>query len=418
MLISGVFSYFCRLQIYPYPFNMYILHLPSWFPNNMTPFSGNFIEKHIQAISMTTKCVTLRVARFDGNVKEECSETIDYRSQTNQDNNIIVEYRIKNRTHILGKVWLKICEWYYYRKGMKSIEKQFGKPKLIHLHVALPMGMFAVKWSKKWKVPLVLTEHWTIYNPTNVGLISASQKRKLQKIFSTTDGVTPVSHNLLACIKTLFPVNKYAVIYNVVDTDIFAPTAHRSPLTAHRSPFPKKILHVSTLDERAKNFFGILDGIKLLREKREDFILEVVCEFRNLKAEAFVKEHNLEKFVHFLGSMPENQVAMQMKACDFLLLFSNFENLPCVILEAMSCGKPVITTPVGGIPEIVNEDRGIFVEPKNINELVEKLDFMLNHCETFDGNLIRNYAVAHASKEVIGQQFQQFYAEIMCMDKI
>jgi len=379
---------------------MYILHLPSWFPNDKMPFCGNFIEKHIAVISMTQKCVTLRVSRSTKAQKRESANV----------NNILIEYFIKDKTSFLGKVWMKTCEWYYYRKGMKFIENQYGKPKLIHLHVALPMGEFAVKWSKKWNVPLVLTEHWSIYNPLNRVLITPVQKRKFENIYAALSGITTVSNNLLNNIQELFSLKKKAVIYNVVDTELFVPQKHDNS--------PKKILHISTLDERAKNFMGILEGIKLLSEKRQDFVLEVIHEFRNFEAEAYVKEHHLEKFVHFLGSMPEKQVAAKIGTCDFFLLFSNYENLPCVLLEAMSCGKPVITTPVGGISEIVNAERGIFVEPKNVNQLVEKLDFMLQHFETFNGILIRNYAVTHFSKGIINQQFQEFYGAILHSNNI
>jgi glycosyltransferase involved in cell wall biosynthesis len=110
--------------------------------------------------------------------------------------------------------------------------------------------------------------------------------------------------------------------------------------------------------------------------------------------------------------MSEEQVALKMSMCDFFVLFSNYENLPCVLLEAMSCGKPVITTPVGGITEVVSAERGIFVEPKNVNQLVEKLDFMLQHFKTYNGNLARSYAETNFSKEVIKLQFQKFYDDI------
>jgi len=373
---------------------MYILHIPSWFPSDKMPFSGSFIEKHIAAISMHRKCVTLRVVRGAKAKKHE---------NTNE-NNIVVEYFIKAGNSLLGKIWMKLCEWYYYEKGMRVIEKTYGKPELIHLHVALPMGEFAVKWSKKWNVPLILTEHWTIYNPLNRALMNPTQKRKLKNIYTTISGITTVSDNLLRCIQELFPLKKRVVIYNVVDTELFIPQKNDN--------FPKKILHVSTLDERAKNILGILKSIKLLSEKRQDFILEIVHEFRNLKAEAYVKEHHLEKFVHFLGSMPEKQIAEKMRSSDFFLLFSNYENLPCVLLEAMSCGKPVITTPVGGITEIVNTERGIFVEPKNIDQLAEKMDFMLQNLEIFDSELARDYAVTHFSKKTISLQFCEFYERI------
>jgi glycosyltransferase involved in cell wall biosynthesis len=372
------------------------------------PFRGNFIEKHIDAISMTKKCVTLRVVRSvakhkNKNVKNETTKVI--KEEEVNISNVLVEYVIKNRTSFLGKVRMRIEEWYYYRKGMKAIEKQFGKPELIHLHVALPMGIFGVKWSKKWNVPLLLTEHWSIYNSINRELISMPQKRKFKNIFNHISGITTVSNNLLQCIQEWFPVEKNAVIYNVVNAELFFPQK--------KDNFPKKILHVSTLDERSKNFSGILEGIKLLSEKRQDFILEVIHEFRNEKAEEYVKNNRLGSFVHFLGSMPEKQVALKMGSCDFLLLFSNYENLPCVLLEAMSCGKPVITTPVGGIPEIIDAGKGVFVEPQNVNQLVKNLEFILDHLKSFDVDIIRNYAVTHFSKDVIGKQFQQFYETIL-----
>jgi glycosyltransferase involved in cell wall biosynthesis len=363
------------------------------------PFNGNFIEKHIAAIATSEKCVTLRVVR--GTNEQSFLSKIT----TISENNILIEYFIKNRISFLGKVLMKACEWYYYKKGIKRIENKFGKPKLIHLHVALPLGLFAAKWSKKWNIPLLLTEHWSIYHKQNRSLISVSQKRKLKKIYHSLSGITTVSNDLLNNIKELFSLKKSMVIYNVVDTALFIPLSNQN--------VQKTILHVSTLDERAKNFLGILEAVKLLSKKRNDFILEVVHEFRNIEAENYVKDNELEPYVYFLGSMPEEQVAKRMGACDFFVLFSNYENLPCVLLEAMSCGKPVLTTPVGGIHEIVNAERGIFVEARNVNQLAEKLDFILQHLDTFDGRQIRSYAETHFSQEIINQEFKKFYENIL-----
>ncbi|MCL2168233.1 MAG: glycosyltransferase family 4 protein [Lentimicrobiaceae bacterium] len=371
----------------------YILHIPSWFPDDLNPYCGNFIEKHVSAIALRHRCITLRIIP-----KTQPEKKIEF---IESENHTIVNGYCKKYSQLPLKIFTKIEKVYLYHKAVKAIVKKYGKPDFIHLHVALPMGNFAKSLSKKWNIPLVLTEHWTIYQPQNKEKLTPALHRKLSKIYESVTAFSTVSENLQQLITQQFNHQNSMIIPNVVDIDKFK--------LGYSQNEKKTIIHISTLIEEAKNFTGILKAIQILSQKREDFILKVIHENRNITAEAFVSENHLNEKVIFLGSKNEEEVAHELEQSDFLLLFSNYENLPCVIIEAFACGKPVVTTNVGGISEIVDESRGIFVTTKDYHELAEKLDYMLDHHQEYNPAEIREYAEKNFSREAISKQFDKFY---------
>jgi len=82
--------------------------------------------------------------------------------------------------------------------------------------------------------------------------------------------------------------------------------------------------------------------------------------------------------LRFLGPQPAEQVARWMNAADLLCLPSESEGQPNVIVEALSCGRPVVATAVGGIPEIVTESSGVLTRDNSADALVPALQLALN----------------------------------------
>ncbi|NCD43163.1 MAG: glycosyltransferase, partial [Bacteroidia bacterium] len=120
-----------------------------------------------------------------------------------------------------------------------------------------------------------------------------------------------------------------------------------------------------------------------------------------------------EPQVVFTGIKTGIELVQLLQQSAFLVLFSNYENMPVVINEAFACGKPVLATRVGGIPEIVKHDRGILVDAGDEEALVRELVFMLDHPEHFSSQQNRKFADRNFSPAIVGHLFQQIYNQVL-----
>ena len=102
-----------------------------------------------------------------------------------------------------------------------------------------------------------------------------------------------------------------------------------------------------------------------------------------------------------------------MQKADCLLLFSNIENSPCVIGEALCCGLPVITTNVGGIPELTSESNSLLIESKDEDALTQAMHEMVGGINNYNRKKIAENAISKFSYSVIGKQINTVYEEII-----
>lgn len=407
---------------------MNILHLLSWFPTPDDPTLGNFCLRMIDALPENCHSVILSVCNGKNITKSYEIKEIAGAHHTH-----VQIYIRPPKNNALRK--LKILRMYQY--GLRYIKKRFFNPDLIHLHVAYPLGQVALLWRKLYGYKYVLTEHWTIYQPQNKDVLVGRLKKKIVKIANNATLIMPVSLDLQYCMESHGIHNRFKVIYNLVNTDMFRiskseVTSAARPVDSHQkcSTFDtvndlgraaghnmhgskKQILHISTLRDEAKNFSGILRTIKQLRQQRDDFELHVIHDYEALEFKAFVKEHHLEDCVIFHGKKTSSEVAKAYQKADFFMLFSNFENLPCVIVEAFASGVPVLSTAVGGIAEILSPERGVLINSGDENALLRSMNTLLDHYPDYDRQAIRDYAVRTFAADKIGGQIAEAYKEIL-----
>ena len=388
---------------------MNILHLLSWFPTPDDPTLGNFCVRMIDALPEDCHSVILSVC--DG---KNMTKSFEVKEIEGAHHTHVQIYIRPPKVNAIRK--LKMLRMYQY--GLKYITKRFFEPDLIHLHVTYPLGQVALLWKKLFGYKYVLTEHWTIYQPQNKDVLVGKLKRKIVKIANNAELIMPVSLDLQRCMEGHGVQNRFQVIYNLVNTDMFKlrPCIDSSLRTNLRGNDmhgrKKQMLHISTLRDEAKNFSGILRTIEKLRQQRDDFELHVIHDYDAPEFKTFVKEHNLEDCIIFHGKKTSAEVAQAYQDADFFVLFSNFENLPCVIVEAFASGVPVLSTAVGGIAEILSPERGILIPSGDEDALLNGMNTMLDHCQEYDREAIRDYAIKTFAVQNIGEQIFEVYKEV------
>ena len=391
---------------------MNILHLLSWFPTPDDPTLGNFCIRMIDALPEDCHSVILSVC--DG---KNMTKSFEVKEIPGAHHTHVQIYIRPPKINAIRK--LKMLRMYQY--GLKYIKQRFFKPDLIHLHVTYPLGQVALLWKKLFGYKYVLTEHWTIYQPQNKDVLVGKLKREIVKIANNAELIMPVSLDLQRCMEGHGVNNRFQVIYNLVNTDMFKlkpcidslQRTDPSRNDMHGVKAKKQMLHISTLRDEAKNFSGILRVIDRLRQQRDDFELHVIHDYDAPEFKTFVKEHRLENCVFFHGKKTSAEVAEAYQQADFFVLFSNFENLPCVIVEAFACGVPVLSTSVGGIAEILSPERGILIPQGDEDALLQGLNQMLDHSGEYDRQAIRDYAIKTFAAQNIGQQIFEEYNKVL-----
>lgn len=379
---------------------MNILHLLSWFPTPEDPTLGNFCIRMVQSLPQDCRSVILTVG--EGTEKKPVLHTQE------EEGYLLLQYRVKlPRNRLLRKIRYLLL----YRRGLEQLRRQHYEPDLIHLHVAYPLGIIARMWKKRYGYPYVLTEHWSIYQPQNRSLFKGKMKRSILRTGKQASMILPVSRNLQQCMESYGIRNSYRVIYNLADTQLFR-LGHPQDV-----PGKKRMLHISTLKDEVKNFSGILHAVERLRLQRDDFELHVIHDYPAPEFEAYVRTHGLSDCVFFHGKKSAAEVAEAMASAHFFLLFSHFENLPCVLVEAFAAGLPVLATEVGGIAEIVSAGRGILVKDGDEEALLHGMDHLLDTAGSYDRQGIRDYALKTFSRESIGAQIRQAYLDALHQGK-
>jgi len=369
----------------------HILFLPTWYPHRYDSMDGLFVRKHALAVSKFVN-VTILYLHEDNLI----SSTEIVRQNAEGLNEIIIYYKSsKSFSHISYKQ--------AFMKGWDYVLQYFGLPDVTHVHVLGKTGLCAYWLKKKYNIPYVVTEHWSGFLENNFRYKGFWRKRMTELVVRNAYCIMPVSQHLADRMITLGLKGNYQVVHNVVDDFFYSDDVEKTKSDKVR------LLHVSCFDDEPKNITGLLNVIAKLRQKRKDFTLTLVGAGRNLqKCKALSERLLISDICTFTGEMTPHEVAQLMKQHDVFVMFSNYENAPVVLSEALAVGIPVVATKVGGIPEMVSANEGILVEPKQENNLLSALNTMCDNYLLYDKNEIKKQGLKY-SFDLVGKQLDKIY---------
>jgi glycosyltransferase involved in cell wall biosynthesis len=180
---------------------------------------------------------------------------------------------------------------------------------------------------------------------------------------------------------------KARAILNGCDLSVFHP---RNRLEARRrlhiDPDAEAVVYIGRMDVR-KGLRELVDAAASLHPQRPGLHVYLVGEGPDRPAiESAIQARNATGYIHAFHGCAADDVAVWMAAADLVTLPSYMEGCPNVVLEALACGRPVVATNVGGIPEIMKDECGRLVPPRDPAALAHALASVLD--DTWDAPAI------------------------------
>lgn len=224
---------------------------------------------------------------------------------------------------------------------------------LLHVHYAIPHATVAylakkILLQKKHKyTPVVTTLHGT--DITLVG-IDSSFSPVVEFGINSSDVVTAVSHNLKESTQSYFDIEKeIEVIYNFINFDRFKP-ANKDHFKKAIAPHGEKILtHVSNF-RKIKRVDDVIRIFQKVHEKIPAKLLLIGDGPERPRLEEQCRQLGLCDDTRFLGN--QDAVEELLAISDLFLIPSGKESFGLAALEAMACKVPVISSDIGGLPEV------------------------------------------------------------------
>jgi teichuronic acid biosynthesis glycosyltransferase TuaC len=260
-------------------------------------------------------------------------------------------------------------------------------PDLILNYWLYPQGYAAVEIAEKLGVPSIVGSIGTDLNAISDSVTRFFTRLTLQR---ATSVVTKSDSLRREAIRLGAEPAKTHVVLNGCDTAIFRISDRRQARTELKvSAQDQLIVYVGRL-ARTKGLLELVEAFSILCRRNRAVQLALIGDgpdqpiITECAQRLLVAEH-----VRFVSPQSPWGVSRWLAAATLLALPSYFEGCPNVVLEATSCGRPVVATRVGGIPEIVDERCAVLAAPRDVAGLASALEIALDR--DWNENVIANH---------------------------
>ncbi len=239
-----------------------------------------------------------------------------------------------------------------------------------------PEGYAALKIGKALSVPVVAKGIGSDINRTG-DCFSAMHKHTLLR---ESDFVFAVSDDLrMKAVAMGASPERTRALLNGCDLSVFHV---RDRLEArqklHIDPTAEAVVYIGRMDVK-KGLRELVEAAASLHPQRQNLHVYLVGNGPDRQTiESAVQANSAAGYIHSMRACTFDDVAVWMAAADLVTLPSYMEGCPNVVLEALACGRPVVATNVGGIPEIMNDECGRLVPPRDPAALAHALASVLD----------------------------------------
>lgn len=293
---------------------------------------------------------------------------------------------------------------------------EFEELDLLHVHYAIPHATSAylakqIVRKKNSDIKIITTLHGT--DITLVGL-EPSFLPLVKFSIEESDGVTAVSKFLKETTLTNYNIEKdIKVINNFIDTDLYKPIKNVAMRKKIAPNGEKVLIHTSNFRVVKR----VTDTIKILNLVKKEIPTKLILIGDGpdrSECERLSRELNLQDDVIFLGK--QDGLEEILPCADIFLMPSQSESFGLAALEAMACGLPVISSSVGGLPELnMHNKTGYIAEFGDVERMANYTISLLKNEKKFDvfAKNARARAVNNFELKSVVPQYEKYYEKIM-----
>ncbi|MBK6512708.1 MAG: glycosyltransferase family 4 protein [Polyangiaceae bacterium] len=255
---------------------------------------------------------------------------------------------------------------------LPDVERMRGRFDVILSPFAYPDGVASILLGKLLGVPVVVKLHG---GDMNVAAKNPPVGRWLRRTFPTVSRIIAVSYPLAEAAHSFgVPWSRLVVVEDGVDSAVFHP---RDKVEAKRDvgldPARRHIVYVGRL-ERRKGVYELMDAFDQVALRHPDVDLVLVGDGEDTEA-CKTWAQGLADRVVMTGTLGIDDVARYYAASDLSTLPSYAEGTPNCVIESLACGRPVVATAVGGVPDMLHDVRmGELIPPKDVPALTAALE--------------------------------------------
>jgi glycosyltransferase involved in cell wall biosynthesis len=260
------------------------------------------------------------------------------------------------------------------------------RPDVVHVHTSHGLAFHRASWyvfvaKAVWRRPVVVHIHgssFETFSRRDSGLADAVQRRT----FSYADAVIALSEHWREVLAERIDPSKLTVVPNAVDPAEYAP---------EYGARPARVVFVSNHIER-KGIREFVAAVRRLEDADLDVVVAGAGPLSGLAEELAAERDTVE----YRGYVSEAEKRRLISSATVYVLPTYAEGLPIALLEGMAGGNAVVTTDVGAIPEVLDEESGWMLEPGEVTGLADALDAVANAPEQAEAMGRHNRAIVEA----------------------
>lgn len=311
--------------------------------------------------------------------------------------------------NLFVKLWYLITAWIKFMLMLPSCD-------IVHIHLSEPPSalrkrLFFYPFVRLLKKKIIV--HFHAFSPDTT--IRSKQRNIYKYVFENADCIVVLSEYWRREVENCFDVSgKVRVIYNPCLENA---SNKSTEIAYYDDPMPKahSILYAGTVNKR-KGYADMIKAFAKIANQHNDWQIVFAGNGEIEQGKTLAEKLGISSQTLWLGWVNGTDKDKAFKEATVFCLPSYAEGFPMSVLDAWSYGLPVITTPVGGIPDVARDgDNMLLFKPGDVNGLAECMERMITDRELRDkiSRASLEFARTTFNIETINRQIEKLYSEIL-----